>query len=153
MSVSAREGVPADAINIHATVVLLGDHGVAILGASGAGKTSLALALICRWRALGRFARLVADDQAFVFARNDRLLCLTPAAIAGMVEFRGLGPRGVAFEPGAVIDIVVELLDAGQSARLEPPATLDMHNVQLPLLRLPARNAAGAVESIAALLA
>ncbi|RUY09959.1 HPr kinase/phosphorylase, partial [Mesorhizobium sp. M7A.F.Ca.US.005.03.2.1] len=38
--------------NIHATMVLIGERGILITGASGSGKTGLALALIdhCRQR-------------------------------------------------------------------------------------------------------
>lgn len=46
--------------HLHASAVALGPRGLLILGAAGAGKTTLALALV----ALG--AELVADDRVLV---------------------------------------------------------------------------------------
>ncbi|RUX64203.1 HPr kinase/phosphorylase, partial [Mesorhizobium sp. M7A.F.Ca.US.014.04.1.1] len=60
--------------NIHATMVLIGERGILITGASGSGKTALALALIDHCRQRGSFARLVGDDQLFVGAHAGRLL-------------------------------------------------------------------------------
>ena len=71
---------------VHATAVLVGADGVLIRGASGAGKSALALALI------ERGARLVADDRAAcsppATAASSRR---APAAIAGRIELRGRG--------------------------------------------------------------
>ena len=82
--------------NFHASAVVLGDRGIVIAGASGAGKTQLALALISHARSFGLFARLVADDQILLSAHDGRLVCAAPATIAGLVEVRGVGPQPVA---------------------------------------------------------
>ena len=85
---------------IHATCLLIGPHGVLIRGPAGAGKTSLALALIEACHAEGRFARLVADDRVHVEPLNGRLVARTPAEIAGKVERRGLGIVRIADRAG-----------------------------------------------------
>jgi serine kinase of HPr protein (carbohydrate metabolism regulator) len=95
---------------IHASAVLVGARAVLILGPSGAGKSRLALALLqAAGRGLLPFARLVADDRTHVEAVHGRLLVHCPAALAGLIEVRGLGLHGVAYEPLAVAGFVVEL--------------------------------------------
>ncbi|RUU53101.1 HPr kinase/phosphorylase, partial [Mesorhizobium sp. M7A.T.Ca.TU.009.01.1.1] len=74
-------------------MVLIGERGILVTGASGSGKTTLALALLDHCRHRGLFSRLVGDDQLFVEAHAGRLLCRAPAAIEGLVEVPGLGPR------------------------------------------------------------
>ena len=49
-----------DETGLHATAAILGEDGVLILGASGAGKSALALALLARARATNAFAALSA---------------------------------------------------------------------------------------------
>jgi serine kinase of HPr protein (carbohydrate metabolism regulator) len=137
MTVSARDGMPADAVNVHTTVIVLGDRGVAITGPSGAGKTTLALELVRRGRAAGGFARLVGDDQVFIMARAGRVLALAPRATAGLAEVRGLGPQATAYEPAAVIDCVIELVGPDRAPRLAPDASIELAGVTLPLFRLP----------------
>ena len=56
-------GRAASAGYIHATVVLVGEAGVLIRGASGSGKSALALALMSEAGRRGLFARLVGDDR------------------------------------------------------------------------------------------
>jgi serine kinase of HPr protein (carbohydrate metabolism regulator) len=141
MNRSPREGMPVDAVNLHGSTVVLGDRGVLILGASGTGKTLLAMALVKRWTMAGGFARLVCDDQTFVMPRNGRLLARAPLTIAGLAEISGLGVASVPNEPACVLDLAVELIgqppvDAGGTV-----AATSLEGVELPLLRLPARNA------------
>jgi serine kinase of HPr protein (carbohydrate metabolism regulator) len=138
--------------NIHATALLLGDRGVLICGPSGSGKTALALDLLGRFAATGRFARLVGDDQVFVDARAGRLVASCPEAIAGLAEVRGLGPRPVAHRPSAVIDLVVRLVAAADAPRLGEPRTETIAGVALPRLDLPARNPAASALAVAAWL-
>ena len=94
---------------IHASAVLVGARALLIQGPSGSGKSRLALALL----QTAPFARLVADDRAHVEARHGRLLVRPAAAIAGLLEVRGLGIRRLAFEPVAVVGLVVALGDPG----------------------------------------
>jgi len=59
--------------------------GVLLLGAPGSGKSDLALRLIAAGYAL------VADDRVDVAAGADGLAASAPAAIAGLIEVRGIG--------------------------------------------------------------
>ena len=95
---------------VHASAVLAGTRAVLIRGPSGAGKSRLALALIEAARAgLLPFARLVADDRVHLSPAAGRLLARPATALAGLVEMRGVGIVRVAYEPCAVVGIVVDL--------------------------------------------
>ena len=97
--------------------MLIGSRAVLIRGPAGSGKSRLAWALIDA-AAAGRirFARLVADDRVELTASHGRLLVRPPAALAGLIEVRGLGVRRVAYEPVAVAGLVIDLARGGQRA-------------------------------------
>jgi HPr kinase/phosphorylase len=95
---------------IHASAVLVGACAVLIRGPEGVGKSQLVLALIeAAEKGLLPFARLVADDRAYVEAVHGRLIVRPPAALAGLIEMRGLGIRRLPFEAIAVVGLVVDL--------------------------------------------
>ncbi len=95
---------------IHASAVLIGAKAVLIRGASGAGKSRLALALIEAGKTGALpFARLVADDRVHVEACAGRLLVRPAEALAGLLEVRGLGIRRLTYEAVAVAALVVDL--------------------------------------------
>lgn len=102
---------------IHASAVLVGARAVLIRGPSGSGKSRLALELI-QGATSGRlrFARLVGDDRVHVEAAHGRLLVRPAAALAGLIEVRGLGIRNLPYEPSAVVGLVVDL--AAEAERL-----------------------------------
>ena len=135
--------VPEARRNHHATVVVLGSHGVFIEGASGTGKTQLALRLLRFANAGGRLARLVADDQVFLAARHGRLVATCPPSIKGLVEARGFGPAPITAEPGAVIDLVVRLAEP-PVPRLDEGRMRELCGLALPMLTLAARDPAAA---------
>ncbi|MDP3895393.1 MAG: HPr kinase/phosphatase C-terminal domain-containing protein [Mesorhizobium sp.] len=142
----------AGATNHHATAIVLGDRGVLITGASGSGKSALALHLIAEWRLAGRFARLVADDQVYMAARADRLVAHAPPTIAGLVEARGHGPAPIDHEPAAVIDLVVDLVAEAEVARLQAGATCAIAGVEAASLHLSCRNVMAASFAVNAAL-
>jgi len=98
---------------IHASAVLIGAKAVLIRGPAGSGKSQLALALIeaAAQDALP-FARLIADDRAHVDARAGRVLVRPARELAGLIEVRGLGIRRLAYEPVAVVGLIVDLAAA-----------------------------------------
>jgi len=138
--------------NIHGTLVALDDKGILITGPSGSGKTELALALLSHWRAQGRFARLVCDDQVFLAGHGGRLVGRAPGSIAGLAEARAYGIALTAHEPATVIDLVVDLVDAKEVARMADPAVIVLAGTSLPLLRQPGRDTATGLMAIAAAL-
>jgi HPr kinase/phosphorylase len=103
---------------IHASAVLTGARAVLIRGPAGSGKSRLALNLI-QAASHGQltFARLVADDRVHIEAAHGRLIARPPAALAGLLEVRGLGIVQLPYEPMAVVSWVVDL-DAAASMRM-----------------------------------
>lgn len=126
---------------LHATAVLIGAHAVLIRGPSGAGKSRLALDLI-QSQALP-FGRLVGDDRVHVEAAGSRLLVRPAAALAGLLEVRGLGIRRLPYEPVAQIGLIVDLA-APEAARLpaEAAETAVISGVILPRLTVAPGEAA-----------
>ncbi len=125
---------------IHASAVLIGSRAALIRGPAGAGKSRLAFDLIeaAAYGALP-FTRLVADDRTEVEARGGRLLLRPAAALAGLIEVRGLGIRRLAYEPLALAGLVVDLAaaDAERLPALEA-ATAVVAGVRLPRLAVAA---------------
>jgi len=140
----------SEAGNIHATAILLGDRGILITGRSGAGKTTLALALVRECRSRGRFAALVADDQLFVSARGGRLLCSVPVSITGLAEIYGLGPQAIQAEPSMVVDLVVRLVPDAVAPRFQDEAVEQLAGCDVPRIDVAERNLAAAGPAVAA---
>ena len=88
---------------VHGTAVAVEGRAILIIGAPGAGKSTLALDMISRG------AVLVADDRVAVDPRGAGGLLLTaPTALAGMIEARGVGLLEMPHAPArlaAVVDL------------------------------------------------
>jgi len=98
------------ASTIHASAVLVGPKAALIRGPAGSGKSTLALSLVtAATQGLLVFARLVADDRAYLENHSARLLVRPAEALAGMIEVHGLGIRRIEFEPVAMVGLVVDL--------------------------------------------
>jgi serine kinase of HPr protein (carbohydrate metabolism regulator) len=126
---------------VHASAVLAGARAVLIRGPAGAGKSQLALALIhCAETGLLRFARLVGDDRVHLEPHHGRLLARPAAALAGLLEVRGLGIRRLAYEPVALVGLVVDLA-AEDAERLPAAREIAIEGVRLPRLAVAAGTA------------
>ncbi|WP_165359473.1 HPr kinase/phosphorylase [Lichenibacterium minor] len=139
MSILAEGDGPP--LHLHASAAVLGERGVLIRGASGAGKTSLALALVEHARTRGAFARIVADDRTLVTRHGDRLVARPHPAVAGRVERRGIGIGivPVDHEPACVVALVVDLV-AGRPERMPEPGALqcEVGGIVLPRIAVAA---------------
>ncbi len=119
---------PDDRMLLHASAVAVAGRGLLILGASGAGKSGLAL----RMMALG--ARLVADDQVLLTRVEGGLMAEAPARLAGLVEARGVGILRV--DPAGRVPLAWAVdLDRPAEARLPQPDTIALIGVPLHLIR------------------
>jgi HPr kinase/phosphorylase len=121
---------------IHASAVLIGATAALIRGPAGSGKSQLA------WQLLSGalpFARLVADDRAYVEARVGRLLVRPAAELAGLIEVHGLGIRRLPYEPVAAVALVIDLA-AAEAGRLptREAAQTALEGVALPRLAVAA---------------
>ncbi|MEO7680691.1 MAG: aldolase, partial [Sphingomonas sp.] len=88
---------------IHATTVAIRGRGVALLGASGSGKSDLALRLI------DRGAVLVSDDYTEIGAIDGVVMAKAPRTIAGLIEVRGVGIVTVPHLDNVEIALAVQL--------------------------------------------
>ena len=88
---------------LHATTIAIDGVAVMIEGASGSGKSDLALRLI------DRGATLVSDDQTLVVRSGQVLLARAPATIAGRIEVRGLGIIAMAHLDDVPVGLLVRV--------------------------------------------
>jgi serine kinase of HPr protein (carbohydrate metabolism regulator) len=127
-------------VSVHASAVLVGDRAVLIRGPSGAGKSRLAFDLILAGQA-GQIppARLVGDDRVMLEARTNQLMVRPAAALAGLIEIRGLGIRRCDFAPEAIVGLVVDL-SADDAERLPLPGALRTTVAGVELTRIPVKS-------------
>lgn len=117
----------SETINLHASVAALDGRGALILGASGAGKSGLALRLM----AFG--ARLVADDRTLVRRGPAGLVATAPAALSGLIEARGVGLLRAEPLAEALLAFAVDL-DSAPEARMPHPREITLLDIQLELI-------------------
>ena len=84
---------------LHASCVSRSGNAILLVGPSGSGKSDLAL------RLLSRGFELVADDQVYV--QDGIASC--PAALAGLLEVRGIGIVRLPHRPSARLAMIVDL--------------------------------------------
>jgi len=127
---------------IHATTVAIGQRAVLIVGASGSGKSDLALRLI------DRGARLVADDYTEVAAEKGRLIARAPKTIRGKLEVRGIGI--VELEPvEAAAALLIDLDNSPE--RLPEEGSRELCGITIPAIALAPFGASAAIKAELAL--
>lgn len=122
---------------IHATAVAIDGHGVLLVGRPGCGKSDLALRLI------DRGAMLVADDRVDLHPTPAALRLHPPAAIAGLIEVRGVGLVRMPWRSDVAAALLVVLDEAAE--RMPQPEQRAVAGLSLPLLRLDAFQASAPI--------
>lgn len=125
-------------VEVHAGCVAIGGRGVLIAGASGRGKSDLALRLI------DRGARLVSDDYSLVRNEGGRLYASAPPAIAGRIEVRGVGIVAMDALAEAPVCLLVDLDATPQ--RLTEPVRATFLSLEVPALALAALEASAPIK-------
>jgi len=116
-------------------------RGALIEGASGAGKSDLAL----RCLALG--LRLVADDRVVLWASGGRLFGKAPESLSGLIEARGAGVMPEPVLPLAEIVLLVRCADSPEAVeRMPDEAPVQRLGAALPRIGLWARESAAPVK-------
>ena len=123
---------------IHATTVAIDGAAVLLLGASGVGKSDLALRLI------DRGAVLVSDDYTLLERDGDRLIATPPVTIAGKIEVRGVGIIAVPHRAAVPVALLVHL--DGRPDRMPEMQTEALAGVALPMLALDPREASAPIK-------
>ena len=127
-----KDGVAGPAVSssetiLHASCVALGGKGLLILGASGSGKSGLALSLM----AMG--AALVADDRVVLTRSQNRVVASVPRQLAGIIEARGIGLLTADTCGSANVVCVVDLNQC-EDSRMPPPRQTELLGQFFPLL-------------------
>lgn len=117
--------------NVHATCVDMNGAGVLITGASGSGKSDLALRLI-----ENKGAVLVADDRTNLFREGENLTASSPEAIQGLMEVRGVGIVKKEFKSQTYVKLVVIAASKDKIERLPAPQFFENQGISLPSILL-----------------
>lgn len=133
-------------MQIHATCCARDDGagpvGVLLLGPPGSGKSDLALRLI------DAGFMLVADDRVDIEGRQDGAYASAPAALAGLIEVRGIGIVRLARTlPRARVALAVALTPRVAQERLPEAATTALAGHVVPTVAVDA-EAASAVARV-----
>ncbi|KIC40021.1 serine kinase [Ruegeria sp. ANG-R] len=112
---------------VHATCIAVQNAGVLIIGASGTGKSALALQMM----ALG--AQLVADDRVNLLTQDNHVMASAVPQILGLIEARGVGLLRAEPAGPARLAYVVDL-DGPEPARLPEPEEVRVLGQTVPLL-------------------
>ena len=125
--------------NLHASCVAIGDYGLLIRGASGAGKSDLVLRLIDE----NRGATLVADDQVMITEEEGFLFASPPQSLAGKLEIRGQGIVTRAYLAKVKLSHIIDLVAPAEITRMPEIAELQTTHLgfAFPRLKLDAGQA------------
>jgi HPr kinase/phosphorylase len=139
--------VSEETLLVHATTVAIGGRAVLLRGASGSGKSDLALRLI------DAGARLVADDQSRLCRDGDAILVRAPEAIAGLIEARGVGILRVDGIAGARLALIADLVAPERVERLPEPSSETIFGLAIPVISIAPFEASAAAKLRLALAA
>lgn len=137
-------GLPSAPELVHATCVAINGHGMLLMGASGSGKSDLALRLI------DRGAVLVSDDYCACSGHDGTLFIAPPERIAGKLEVRHIGIITLPYATNVPVALAIGLDD-------KPPRMPDgssliaVAGVNLPFVQLAPREASAPIKAEIAL--
>ena len=124
---------------LHASCVAIRGRAVLLTGASGAGKSDLALRLI------DRGAVLVSDDQVELRADAGRLFASAPANIAGKMEVRGIGIVAMTHVSPMPVALLIDLEAAPE--RMPEPRMRALCGVVVPVVALAPFETSAAIKT------
>ena len=128
---------------IHGTAVVINGVGVIILGASGAGKSALALDLIDQSLLRGIPVALIGDDRLTISIESGQPVASPAPNLAGLIEVRGSGIHKIRHVERVPLNLAVRLVPENQAARMPKADPVEvLPGIKLPLLVLPLGHAA-----------
>jgi serine kinase of HPr protein (carbohydrate metabolism regulator) len=119
--------ITPDSLILHATAVAVNGAGVLIVGASGTGKSSLALEMMARG------AELVADDGVILQRMDQTILMTCPETLRGLIEARGVGLLMAHPVAKARLALVVDM-DKTENTRMPPDRQTRYLDKTIPML-------------------
>ena len=127
-------------MRVHGTAVAIDGEAVLLRGASGAGKSDLALRLI------DAGARLVADDQTLLRRGGDRIVATAPARLRGLIEVRGVGILRLDALAAAPLALIVDLVAQEAVERLPEARQERLFDLAVPVIALAPFEASAAAK-------
>jgi len=122
---------------VHATCIAIGATGVLVRGASGSGKSDLALRLLDRDNAEpDTRTRLVSDDQVRLVAANDCVHAHTAPHLANKLEIRGVGIVHVPTISDVPVGLVVDTASGSEIVRMPDADALETRLLGISVPRL-----------------
>ncbi|MCE8006761.1 MAG: serine kinase [Aestuariivita sp.] len=112
---------------LHASCVAVVGRAVLIRGASGTGKSALALEL------MSRGAALISDDRTCLTRSAGAVIASAPETLSGLIEARGVGILRAPAGPPSPVMLSVDL-DRTERDRLPPPRNQTILGQSIPLL-------------------
>ena len=140
---------------VHATAIAAGGRAALIFGASGAGKSDLALRCLSLPTSglISAPVLLVSDDQVLLERRGDGIWAAAPATLRGKLEVRGIGILDVEAAPASEVVLAVELTALAEVTRLPDPwPQRRILGLCVPVLKVWAFDASAAQKVVLALL-
>jgi HPr kinase/phosphorylase len=141
---------------IHGTGLALGDKGVLIRGASGTGKSDLALRCLAMPpnQIIPLQSQLIADDRVVLTMKGGAIWMEAPDPIAGLIEVRGIDIVAVGPPASARLTLIVDLVPVSSPIeRLPNPHTTALLGNQIATLALHGFEASAAIKLLLALQA
>jgi HPr kinase/phosphorylase len=112
---------------VHASCVAVDGRGMLILGASGSGKSGLALAL------MGFGADLIADDRVVLTMAEQAIVASAPEPLVGLIEARGIGLLKASPAGSTLVACAVDL-DRCEKDRMPVDRKITLLGQSVPLL-------------------
>lgn len=133
---------------VHGTAIALGPVAALIRGASGSGKSDLALRCLAMPASplTNEVAKLVADDQVMVKRNGRDVQATAPPSIAGKLEVRGVGIVDVDHVEAARLALVVDLVAPQSIERMPVERDCMIAGIALPLISLAPFEASSAAK-------
>jgi HPr kinase/phosphorylase len=125
---------------VHATAVAIEGEAVLLRGPSGSGKSDLALRLI------DGGALLIADDQTVLRRVGNRVLASAPAALASLLEVRGVGIVRLKTTEWAPLVLIADLVLPGDVERLPERRVETLFGLCVPLIAVAPFEASAAAK-------
>lgn len=117
-------------MQVHASCCAWSGLAVLLRGIPGSGKSDLALRLV------DAGFQLVADDRVDLAVEHGGVTASAPAALAGLIEVRGLGILDLGSPGAARVGLLADLAPAATIERTPEPATEALLGITLPVIRI-----------------
>ncbi len=130
----------AKIINVHGTALVIDGFGVMLRGASGSGKSLLALELIAQAQNNNRQIKLLADDRINIIIKDNQIFMQTPPALAGKIELYGHGIISRPYIKSAKLNLIVDFVENIERMPEQKQFIASFENIEIARCPIPIRN-------------